>query len=61
MSENSEKRLWNEVAKQLEDIQEDNKDDEDDEWIRMQTTGWSRDLTSDINSFIMSLSTITKQ
>ena len=39
MSENREKRLWNEVAKQLEDIQEDNKDDEDDEWIRMQTTG----------------------
>jgi hypothetical protein len=39
MSENSEKRLWNEVAKQLEDIQEDKKDDEDDEWIRMQTTG----------------------
>tara|TARA_Y100001973_G_C5156988_1_gene311325 strand:+ start:211 stop:339 length:129 start_codon:yes stop_codon:yes gene_type:complete len=37
MSEKSEKRLWNEVAKQLEDIQEDNKDD--DEWIRRQTTG----------------------
>ena len=39
MSEKSEKRLWNEVVKQLDDIQEDKKDDEDDEWIRMQTTG----------------------
>jgi len=39
MSDKSEKRLWNEVVKQLDDIQEDKKDDEDDEWIRMQTTG----------------------
>tara|TARA_B100000131_G_scaffold33004_1_gene30600 strand:+ start:2734 stop:2868 length:135 start_codon:yes stop_codon:yes gene_type:complete len=39
MSENSEKRLWNEVAKQLESIQEDKKDDEEEEWIRIQTTG----------------------
>ena len=39
MSEKSEKRLWNEVAKQLEEVQEHKKDDEEDEWIRIQTTG----------------------